>query len=467
MITKTPKTIPSVFLLTLALTASCASGLTPAAQTVTSQDAVVTLTVGLYPWVPRPQQLQDAVQAAWSQVQPDVALVFKSKDEWDGGYGMNPAGMDVFVFDATFIDYFRSQDLLMALTPAQVDNADDFLTYAGEGAQYGGNYYGLPVYGCANLLYYKDGDAPLAAATKLSEVESTLNQCTYTSQVPPDVRGLLVDMAGGTTSASLYVDMLHSINGAWPVPLPTDASQLNTTVIAESQTMLQTSSYYNATTDPPEAMGSYARAIWFSNGNGRALMAFTEAMSLMSDTTRSTVQFKPFPLGETPASQPLFYSDMAAVSPLTAHPDLAIQLANLIASTPVLLAGMQAQGGDPAQYLMPVRTSLFEALEQGDDIYTRMEAMVSGANPIMFNLGDTARTYIDSMKTPIRTAIRANYACGCDQDGGNLSSQAQADQTCPGVCTNFGGWNGQWTPYPPGATNDWQSGCGCKVCPGQ
>ena len=450
-------------LLLIFIAVGCAGQPKPV-TTAGAQGATVTLTVGLYPWVPRPQQIQDAVEEAWAAANPDVALSFTTSTEWDGGYDIEPTFMDVFVYDATFIDYFRTQNYISPLTPAEVDNVTDYLSYAIDGAQDGGNYYGMPVYGCANILYYRDDDVLLAAATKLSDVTAAIGQCSFTSQVPPDERGLLVDMSGGTTSACLYADMVESTNGQWPIVLPTDPSQLNATVITESQTMLATSSYYNGTTSLDDA---YQRAVWFSQGGGRALMAFTEAMSSMSTSMRATVQFKPFPLGEDPTAQPLFYSDMVAVGANTQQRALAVELANMIASTTVLLAGMQADGSDPPQYLMPVRTSLFTALEALDPIYTRMEAMVTAADPILFNLGVDARTFINNMKTPIQTAVRANYACGCDQDGGNLTSQGQADSTCPGVCSSYGGWNGQWTPYPPGATDEWQSGCGCKTCPGQ
>ncbi|MEN9865146.1 MAG: hypothetical protein RL748_736, partial [Pseudomonadota bacterium] len=65
----------------------------------------VSLNVALYPYVPRPQQFQAAVTAAWSRVEPGVTLNFISDEsKWDGGYSTDPAAdIDVFVFDAMYL----------------------------------------------------------------------------------------------------------------------------------------------------------------------------------------------------------------------------------------------------------------------------------------------------------------------------------------------------------------------------
>lgn len=450
-------------LLVVACGTSGVTGLQLDAKVLTTvrQAASETLVVGLYPSVPRPEQLQKAIVAAWSALHPDVTLRFNS--DWDGGYKADPSGMDVFVFDAIFLDHFRDQNLLAGLDPGSVSNLDDYVPYAIVGAEHGGKYYGLPMFGCANILFYRTGDGPVVNATTLTALTKAVGQCTYTSQIPPDKRGLLMDLAGGTTNACMYIDLAESIDGQWPVPLPTDPSELNPTAIAGGRSLLSTASYYNATTDPSE--GPYSRAAWFSEGNGRILMGFTEAMSAMTADTRANLQFKPFPLGDDVTASSLFYSDLIGISQGTLSPALAVELANLMASTDVLVAGMQGTGSEPPQFLMPVRTSVFQALEREDALYTRMHAMVMAANPILFNLGVEAREYISGMKEAIKQQTRADYPCGCDQNGGMITTQSQADAACPGVCGSFGGWNGQWTPYPPGGTSEWQSGCGCNTCP--
>lgn len=413
------------------------------------------LRVGLYPYVPRLDQFQSAIQEAWGAVHPEVDLIFVPASDWDGGYGSDPSGMDVFVFDAVFLDYFRSAGYLMALTPEQVENRDDFLPYAIQGVAADSAYSGIPMFGCANILFYREGDSALAAATTLSQVTSAVGQCTYTSQVPPDERGLMLDMAGGTTNACLYVDATESLDGHWPIQYPSSPSELNPTAIDHLQSLLAVSSYYNATGSTDQ---DYQRGAWFSQGYGRALVGFTETMSAMSSATRSSVQFRILPLGDDTSARPMFFSDVIGVSASTSNSQLAVELANLMASTDVMVAGMEGSESEPAQYLMPTRPSIFQALGASDPIYGRMQSMVTSANPILLNLGSDARNWINSMKDAIRSAVRADYPCGCDQDAGAIMDQSQAATQCPATCASYGGWNGQWRSY------DGSSFCGCNQC---
>lgn len=415
-----------------------------------------TLRVGLYPYVPRLEQFQEAITAAWAQAHPDVTLEFATAQEWDGGYSSSPDGLDVFVFDAIYLGYFQAQGNLTQLSADQVRGTDDFLPYALSGVADGSNYLGIPMFGCANILFYRQGDNALAQATTLDAVTGAVGQCSYTSQIPPDRRGLMMDLAGGTTNACFYVDATESLDGQWPITYPNDPAQLNAEAIEHLQSLLAASSFYNSAQDAPSP---YQRAAWFSEGYGRAVIGFTEAMSAMSDETRRTVQFRIMPLGDDADARPLFFSDVIGINSTTEQSALAIELANLMASTDVMVTAMQATNGASAQYLMPTRPSIFHALGQSDPIYPRMYTMVSEANPILLNLGSNGREWVSSMKDDIRTAVQANYPCGCDQPAAPIGDQSQADAQCPVTCSSHGGWNGQWRTY------DGTSYCGCSQCP--
>ena len=76
-----------------------------------SVSKLVTLKVGLYPYVPRLQQFKDVFRDMWRR--RDIRVEFDEK--WDGGYGMDPnvSALDAFVFDGIFLDYvFCEQGLL-------------------------------------------------------------------------------------------------------------------------------------------------------------------------------------------------------------------------------------------------------------------------------------------------------------------------------------------------------------------
>lgn len=426
-----------------------------------------TLTVALYPYVPRYEQFVTAITSAWAAVEPGVTLDFVPKDQWDGGYSMNPPdNVDVFVFDAMFFNDFRANGFLESIAPNEVQNAGDFVDYAREGVQYQGNYYALPLLGCSNVLFYKEDDQQLANATTFDEVTGTLNQCTFTSQIPPDRRGLMLDMSGGTTNAALYLDIAHGLTGTYPLPLPPNEQSLNTDAVADQRQLLATSSFFNATV--PTA-GEYERAEWFSEGFGRATIGYTESMSQMSDATLSTIAFKVMPFGDG-TQRPLFYADVIGVNTTTVARgtrDMAVKLANVMASSDTMVASVGATASEPRpQYLMVTRTSAFQTLGAQFPIYQKMHGLVTGNDPLLFTLDADARDWLSSMKGVIRSDARENFPCGCDFKAATvIPDNSAAAAICDQTCSSHGGWNGQWTNDPPAATGG--SVCGCNACPVQ
>lgn len=423
-----------------------------------------TLTVALYPYVPRIAQFETAIRQAWTQVQPNVQLNFiNDPSVWDGGYNTDPpAQADVYVFDAMYFEQFRASNFLVSMAPNEIANAEDFLSYARDAVIVNGNYYAIPQLGCANILFYNVNDAPVANATTLDQLKGALNQCTFTSEIPPDRRGLMLDMAGKTTNATLYLDIAHSVNGVYPLPQP---AQPNASYIANQKTMLNVSSFWDITSTNPNA---YVRGVWYSEGYGRAFMGFTETMSNMTPTALSSIGFKVMPLSNTTGNRPLFYVDAIGVNTTSVQRGtrgLAVQLANVIASTDVVVASFQApQPNVNPQYLMSVRNSAFQRLGQQYPIYQRMYQLAQSSNPIAFKLDQNARSWVAATAGTIRSEVRANYACGCDQTSAQpIFSNAQAQSICPAVCTTHGGWSGQWTNQQPAPG----SVCGCNACPVQ
>lgn len=437
------------------------SGLTPPATALAES-----LTVGLYPYVPRLQQFQDAVKQAWSEVEPTVELHFLSTSQWDGGYDMNPpASADVFVFDAMFLNYFREQGYLTTIAENEISDLSDFLPYALDGVKTSSGYSAIPLLGCTNILFYQKTDTAVANADTLDELDAVLGQCSYTSQIPPDRRGLMIDMAGGTTNASLYLYIEAGIDNTWPVPLPQSKADLDPTAVALQRKMLAMASYYNGTEDPGS---EYGRANWYSHGWGRATVGFTESMSAMSEATRQATDFKLFPASNNTGAPNLFYSDVIGVNTTTASRgtrDMAVKLANVMASSDVVTASIGPGGGSAyPQYLMPARTSVFQTLGRNFPKYQDMKELVDASNPVLFSLDADARTWLSSMKNVIKTEAREDYACGCDFDAvQSIPANNAAQPICEQTCSAHGGWNGQWTnQYPASQTG---SVCGCNACP--
>ncbi len=378
------------------------------------------LHVALYPYVPRLEQFQTAIQAQWQKVQPEVPLNFVPAEDWDGGYSNDPPeNADVYVFDAMFFDYFRNQNWLEPIQASEINNLEDFVEYARNGVKVGEEYYAIPQLGCANILFYHKEDKAIANATKLDEIQNALGSCTYTSEIPPDIRGMMLDMSGATTNATLYLDIAHSLTGQYPFPLPENESQLNFQAIENMQELLGMASYENATDSMEPKQQPYQQAEWFSNGWGRAFMGYTEAISNMSENTRQNIGFKVMPLSDQDQSYPeVFYADLIGVNTTTKERgtrDLAVKLANTMAASTTMIASIGPDASHPyPQYLMATRPSVFQTLEESFPLYGDMFRLIQGQNIIMFKVNDQSRSWLETMKKKIRDQARQNYSCGCD-----------------------------------------------------
>lgn len=452
-------------LFALVLVASCATDRTAEtvqADALAAAPETTTLNVALYPYVPRIDQFQKAITDAWGALHPDVALNFIPASEWDGGYSSDPQpNYDVFIFDGMFFEYFKAQGYLSGIPAASVTNPDDFLAYARDGVTEGSTFYAIPFLGCSNVFFYNKNDAALADATTLSEIAAALGSGTYTSQEPPDRRGTMLDMAGGTTNATLYLDVAYNQTGVYPLPQPAPAD-LSAAALATMTKLIGLASYWNVTMDPPD---DYGRGVWYNSGFGRSYVGFTESMSVMSPETRANIAFRIMPFSDETGYGELFYADVIGVNSKTSQSVLAVELANLIATTDVFVASTGATGSNAPQFLMATRVSAFQELAKQDAIYKQMYALITDNQPLMFKLDKNARSWVDSVKQPIKTASRTPFTGACDfQSASYIPGQSQAPALCTAACSGHGGWNGQWTNEYPAAPPG-QSVCGCNACP--
>jgi len=422
------------------------------------------LTVGLYPWVPRLEQFQQAISDAWKEVEPDVTLVFLSSDDWDGGYHMNPpANADLYVMDAMFLHYFDSIGSVEKLASTEVDNQSDFFAYAIDGVKTdNGQFLAVPMLGCANVLFYHQDDVAMAQAQTQSALKQALGTCTYTSMIPPDTRGLMIDMQGASTVSCRYIESEAGIQNTWPISLP---ETVDPTTMGFLKNMMNMASFYNAT---EAGDNTYNRGTWYSEGYGRIFVGYTETFSAMSAETRAATKIKPFPASDNADAPTMFYSDLIAVNPTSVargNRDLAVKLANVIASSQTIIDSIgPGDGSAYPQYLMPVRPSVFDTLSQTFPKYQEMKEMVEGSNATLFALDKNSRDWFDAMQDTIQQESRADYPCGCDvQSTSFIADNSQAPSICTTTCVDYGGWNGQWTNQYPAAEEG--SVCGCNVCP--
>ena len=395
--------------------AAAASAERAASTAVTSNPAASpALTVALFPWVPRPRQVEQAIAVAWSERHPDVPLRVV---EWDCYASDPPEGADVFVFDSIYLRDYVERGLVLPLAGGEVDDAADLLPYALRAATAdGGSLYGIPMYGCATLLFYRDGDAALEHAGDLDDLMKALGPARYGTVKPPLGRGLLLDMSDPSMDAFLYVEALEDTYGVYSEnpPLAPTAAKLDPWAVHNLRDLriMAGAKHAGAATT-----GQFTRAEWFGAGRGRALIGFSESLCAMSASARDHVRLKILPFAESGRGDVrLFYTDVAALDPsLTAGPrrDLALELANLLTSTEVLAAAIGPDADDPTpQYLFSVRRSVYERLAPEYPLYAQMYELIGAAEgsttePRPFRLGAGMDEWLAKMAPVIKRQVFA------------------------------------------------------------
>ena len=387
-----------------------------AASSAAASDSTTSpaLTVALFSWVPRPQQVEQAVAAAWKDRHPDVPLRFI---EWDCYSSDPPDGADVFVFDSIYLPEYVERGLVRPLAGGEVDAIADLLPYALRAATAGdGSLYGIPMYGCATLLFYRDGDAALEDADDLGDLVKALGAARYTSVRPPRGKGLLLDMSDPSMDAFLYVEALEDTYGVYTAdpPLAPAAAQLDGWAVQslrDLRTMAGAKQAGAATT------GQFTRSGWFGAGRGRALIGFSESLCDMSAAARDHVRLKIVPFSDAGRGDVrLFYTDIASLDPsLTAGPrrDLALELANLVTSAEVVAAAIGPAADDPTpQYLFSVRRSVYEELAPRYPLYAQMYDLIgapegSATEPQPFRLGAGMDAWLTKMAPVIKRQVFA------------------------------------------------------------
>lgn len=243
----------------------------------------------------------------------------------------------------------------------------------------------------------------------MSQINQASGQCSIDSIPPPEGSNLIVDLSGSTTDACLYLETVQDITGQYTpnLDLP-QPNRLNPTAVSNLHSLLNTGCVLPSVTS---SSVPYQGAVWFGEGRGRALIGFTESLSAMG-TSRQNVDFKLMPYADRTGIN-LFYIDLVGINSTVTDPQrraAALKLANLIASTNVVVSSF---GPTPAanypQYLMPVRKSVFEALQINDRLYQQMYKLVSNSNPRMFRIGSNSRTWLKSAKSAIRQQILSGF----------------------------------------------------------
>lgn len=429
----------------------------------------------LYPYVPDVDAFRTAICSAWQDAgQTEKLYLISDESVWDGGYASNPvytngsgneAPIDVFVYDAMYLEYWRTQTT--PVPASSISNASDFVGYARTSLTLGnGSMQALPVLGCTNIMFYRGGDSGMATVNTLSKFLNEVGTGVYISPVPYDKTGAMLNMAGKTTIGVNYMVKGFLDKGAWP-----SFSPLDDTIITSMTQIAQRASYYNALTGAiPPLSGvedAYLRAGYFSDGYGRTSIGFSESMSQMSKATRSNLKLKAFPWSDTPGAATMFYSDVVGVNKnsnlLAQGSKLPFTLANLMAEKDVVQDAIAPDPG-AVSYLFPARTSVLQTLSADYPLYQQMSDVLNDNQAIMVVMPTDDRDTFHNFGGAVQTAVTDQFSGHCDlATTDRPMSNALAPAVCTPLCQDSGGWLGSWTNQSPPAWPGYAA-CGCAQC---
>jgi thiamine pyridinylase len=390
-------------------TAGCTSTIeNPDQQTDTvASSEHITVKVALFQWVPRYDQFEELMIEMWDELYDNVDLEVVKWDCYSDEY--DPT-IDVFVFDGIFLSNYVENGYLKSLGSEYVTRQNDYLPFAWEAIKDSVNgsveYFGFPQIGCTNMIFHRKGDTELEAARTLSEIHAVIGDAAYTSAIPQDNEGLLIDLSGGTTSACLYVEaaMDYNIPYSWNPPLP-NYYELDEIVVKNLRTLMYMGGAEQVTYEDTVNWNSYLRGEWFDQGSGRAFCGFTENMSHMA-TNLENVEFKIMPYSDDEGYN-LFYTDIVGINSAVDKDKYthAYNLAMLLSSADYIAAafGPYEEHSSP-QYLMPVSYSAYEALD-GWPMYKMMKDIVVAADGQAFKLGPDSKDWLATNKDSIQDII--------------------------------------------------------------
>jgi thiamine pyridinylase len=333
------------------------------------------LNIALYKYVPSPQAFIAQTQRAWSKVQPQVKLNFVPYDTYEEP--LSPY-LDVFAFDCIFADDLVRGGLVDPILVSDIQDPRDLSEFAGDCVFIDGRYVaGIPYLGCTSVLFYRVGDPALAKQRPLGvdDLAEILGPAKEDAgPAPPYGSGLIMDFRGSTTNACIYANMWRQHHDVWwPQASPTEVP-----VKLDADAMKPMRAYAKMTGRAGALApdDGHDRTSWFEAGRGRAFVGLTETMSGWSADFLDTITFRPLPIAARGnATHIPCYADAIGIRPgLGAKRAWAVQLANIVASAPVVLAALSPS--PTKQYVIPARRSVLTQLAQMVPKYAEIEAML-------------------------------------------------------------------------------------------
>lgn len=202
---------------------------------------------------------------------------------------------------------------------------------------------------------------------------------------PADGEGLLLGLPSPFTRAFWYLETridMEQTYSEW-VSLP-DAGTHDEDIESNLQMLRDMAGDGQLSYVAPDG-DAYIRGAWFAQGQGRALISFSETMSAMGDAVENIV-FHRISLSEL-EDVPMLYADIASVNARISDDkrDLTVELLNVVTGTQAMAASFApAREGQNPQYLLGARSSVYDVLAKDYPIYGDLKEIVSDPNCRVF-----------------------------------------------------------------------------------
>lgn len=360
------------------------------------------LRVALFPYVPAPQQMQDVISRRWKERHPDVPVEFV---KWDG-YKKDPdPDLDVFEFDAIFLEHVVRNNFASPLNLSEIENVQDLLAFALSGSMVDGIPYGIPRLACTSVLFYRKRDREIEVAQSLRNLLEVMGESDGNQPEPPKGKGLLLDLTGGTTCACLYLDAVSDLSRNYSVtpelPAP---DRINEEAISNLSLLTRMAGKAQVLFENYDGQ----RSRWFGDGLGRAFIGFTENLYQVPKAAHENIRIRSLPLAQDNAAN-LFFVDVLSISATISgkRRHLALELANVCASREVMLECLLPESSERSpQYLLPVRKSLLydQRLVEAAPLYKDLQSILEDS-PRTFRLGTASRDWLRKTKAIIQGRI--------------------------------------------------------------
>jgi thiamine pyridinylase len=374
--------------LTLGLSIIVLSGLADAAR-CGAHGGSRCLRVVLYPYVPDYPGYVRQVATGFSNSPEGAKINVEFVDLTDGYYDPKSPGFvggtqaDIYEIDSVFLKDFVDRHKIRPLPQSVAPKHGEFLATAQRRGSLDCVVYGYPHWVCSNFVFYLKGDAAIASARTLADLERVLGSQDQTREP------LLGDFKGKSTLGEFYLMSLFDRYGNWSAV----ENHLGGLEQSQANDVLRLAALcrkgYCHSKSRHDAAGTYGRE--FARGKGRVLVGYSEilyyvgAEEQLCEKTAACVSPDDLDVSLVPMDDrgvaPMVWVDSYVLSPsCTGQCEQdAVSFLRFVNSEKTQRLALT---GSPPRYLLPARASLYAdpAVLKSAPLYPKLKRLVENAD---------------------------------------------------------------------------------------